>query len=558
VDYITNLPEPGDVTIKMLRAIVAEEGPIDEFNLGLSHLEAPSGRLAWQLYQAESRRPARFNVEVAEIQQPDPRLPSGPADFVLWRYDGPDPQPALEPPASGVAQAVAVLAARPFHAADWADVGRKIANRLGASSVRDLLAVMTFPPPRQPPFTTWVWIQRSQVAAAFIIAGLDTAWPGSQRKRALFSLARGPMDWTVEAAIVALAQVVREQPRAARDVAALYLELMYALPSPGAVPHLRALLTCAARVPSPPKELALALGGMSKPGSRAFRTAAECYWRGKELTHRGKVDAALVEFSAAIQRMPCFAGAYQQRGQVHLDRADLPSALADLSEALRLDPTNAAAYSQRGTARDRQGDLTGALADLDQVIRLDPSDAGAYVNRGVVRGKGGDHDGALADLEEAIQRNPGLASAFLNRGVEYSRRGDYERAIVDYTEAIRLSPSSVLAYTNRAGARCEAGDTAGAIADCDAALQLDPRSAAAYGNRGYAWLKQGDYRRAVADSDQALKLRPHAYFYHNRARARAALGDRRRALADFQQTLRLMPDHPEAEEIKARIRALGS
>jgi hypothetical protein len=54
----------------------------------------------------------------------------------------------------------------------------------------------------------WTWIWSVQVAAAFVIAQLEADWEGSFRKEALFSLVNGPMDWTVNAAIIALTVLV--------------------------------------------------------------------------------------------------------------------------------------------------------------------------------------------------------------------------------------------------------------------------------------------------------------------------------------------------------------
>jgi len=53
------------------------------------------------------------------------------------------------------------------------------------------------------------------------------------------------MDWTVGAAIITLMQVAREEPSAVPDIAALYCELLDALPEPGSIPYLDVLLTCA-------------------------------------------------------------------------------------------------------------------------------------------------------------------------------------------------------------------------------------------------------------------------------------------------------------------------
>jgi hypothetical protein len=71
----------------------------------------------------------------------------------------------------------------------------------------------------------------------------------------LLSLARGPMDWSVEAAIIALGQLARDEPGAVPEVSALYLELLRSLPHPGAVPYLNALIIWSFALPGATPDL---------------------------------------------------------------------------------------------------------------------------------------------------------------------------------------------------------------------------------------------------------------------------------------------------------------
>jgi tetratricopeptide (TPR) repeat protein len=268
---------------------------------------------------------------------------------------------------------------------------------------------------------------------------------------------------------------------------------------------------------------------------------------------QGDYAGAMADYEQAIRLSPEDATLYYNRGNARSDKGDLEGAVADYDAAIRIDPQYAKAYCNRGNARSNLGDYQGALADYEASLRLKPDDATVYDNRGTVRGRLGDSDGALADFNQAIRLDPGLANAHLNRGVERQKRGDHRGAAADYEEAIRLNPRSVLAYSNRASVRCELGDYAGAIADCDRALAMNPTYAAAYNNRGFARYKKGDFELAIADCNEAIRLRPHAYFYNTRGRARAGTGDYTGAIEDFRQALSLMPDHPEAQEMRAKM-----
>jgi lipoprotein NlpI len=73
--------------------------------------------------------------------------------------------------------------------------------------------------------------------------------------------------------------------------------------------------------------------------------------------------------------------AYNNRGNVWLDKKEYDKAIADYGEAVRLDPKDAAAYNNRGSARRAKSEYDNAIADYGEAIRLDPRYAMAYFNR---------------------------------------------------------------------------------------------------------------------------------------------------------------------------------
>jgi tetratricopeptide (TPR) repeat protein len=255
VPYFAVLLEPADALINSLRQMSEQSFDAKEIKFTLSALESPSARLAVERYQIEKYGKAHLEIKVTRLQKPDPRVPKRSVDYLLWRYKGTNPEPAVQPASSQVNAAILELAQSRYSTEFWFHKAYPLASNLGVAAVNDLLGVMVHPPARPETFPIWAWIQRVQVAAAFVIGRLERGWEGSTRKSVLFSLARGPMDWTVEAAIIALAQIAFEEQAAAPDVAELYLELLNTLPDDGGIPYLDALLTCSTRLPSPPPAL---------------------------------------------------------------------------------------------------------------------------------------------------------------------------------------------------------------------------------------------------------------------------------------------------------------
>ncbi|MBN1313114.1 MAG: tetratricopeptide repeat protein, partial [Anaerolineae bacterium] len=249
--FIDNLPEPTDATLGILRELYAEHNrPGTGLEMGLSAMETPSARLALEMYCN-----APVSVGVANIQSPDPRQPRRDVQYVLWRYKGTDPITAVNPPAASVSRSVAELANQPYELDKWNTAAKRTAKQLGTEKLDDLLGVMVHPPEPQGGIPIWYWIYRVQVAAALVIAHLDDGWDGSLRKEVLTSLALGPMDWTVDAALVALLVIAKENPDSVHDIIAIYKELLDNPPQPGAILYLGALIHCGLQLPDLPETL---------------------------------------------------------------------------------------------------------------------------------------------------------------------------------------------------------------------------------------------------------------------------------------------------------------
>jgi tetratricopeptide (TPR) repeat protein len=236
--YVHYLPEPSEASINLLRRLLERfatqpPAPGDALSVTLSGPEAPSCRLAIDRQLVFSAFDIRVQFTVKAVPTPDPRTSDPRAEHVLWEFDGFDARPALPPPRADVADTVARLAQTPFHLHDWRRRAREAAARLGPDAERSLLAVMVHPPVQQGEARSWVWIQAVQTAAALLIAHLDRGWAGSARRRLLLSLLRGPMDWTVDAAIIALSAIVEEDSDAALEAPHLFLELEGRIPDAG-------------------------------------------------------------------------------------------------------------------------------------------------------------------------------------------------------------------------------------------------------------------------------------------------------------------------------------
>jgi hypothetical protein len=120
------------------------------------------------------------------------------------------------------ADAIANVAKRSYGIDRWAKPCAELGAQMGPGWMHQLAMTMVHPPKGPDDVDPFEWVQRVQIAAALTIAHLDQGWEGSVRKRALTSLALGPVDWTVSAAILAMSIVAKSDPNARRDIEQLY------------------------------------------------------------------------------------------------------------------------------------------------------------------------------------------------------------------------------------------------------------------------------------------------------------------------------------------------
>lgn len=236
--FVGRLPGPSDATAKvvdMMRADV-QKGETKKWTgtmkLAVTSLESPSVRTAFDMQVAVLGLDAKIEISVGEIPKPDPREPRE-GGVALWKWDDTTPSPAVDPPTDeAVKKAVVSLASRAYHRDVWARVAARTAKEL---SPTELVAVMVHPPPvpKHWPFANF-WIQRIQTAAAMLLAFAD--------RDKLRAVALGQPDWTVEAAVVALAAhalLTKEE----RDTQKIFETLLAKIPRPGHCAYELALAT---------------------------------------------------------------------------------------------------------------------------------------------------------------------------------------------------------------------------------------------------------------------------------------------------------------------------
>lgn len=154
-----------------------------------------------------------------------------------------------------------------------------------------------------------------------------------------------------------------------------------------------------------PAALLLAVGLTLLANVREGRTAAGYQQQGEMHLDKGEWDAAIEEFTEALDRDPRLWVAYLYRAEAYLQVDDLEAALVDFEAVIQAHPAaqyQAIAHTGRGRIYLFYGQPDQALAELDQAVLLDPSEPFARFVRGLIYHEAGQKALAIKDLEAAL------------------------------------------------------------------------------------------------------------------------------------------------------------
>ncbi len=198
--------------------------------------------------------------------------------------------------------------------------------------------------------------------------------------------------------------------------------------------------------------------------------------------------------------------AYYYRGISKSDKGDKDAAILDFSKAIELKPDYLDAYDSRGSAKDDKGDFDGAILDFNKAIEIDPKDPAAYLNRAASKWNKGDSTGSISDYTRAIDASPKEAPAYHYRACKKQAMGDLAGAIADFSQAIALDQKYADAYCRRGSAKEGMGNYDGAAADCTSAIEISPKDPSAYEMRGYIHYDARKFADALSDFRKVIEL----------------------------------------------------
>lgn len=255
-------------------------------------------------------------------------------------------------------------------------------------------------------------------------------------------------------------------------------------------------------------ELDLSLQALSN-GIAIFPDSAQLYYnRGVAyVAIRNMLEAALSDFTKAVEFDPNLTDAHYNIGQIYLRKNCPIEAIQSFTRALSDNVLkNSDAYGGIASALIDLEKYDEAIANATMAIQLKPNNHLAYMDRGMARSEIHSFTLAIHDFTAAIQYFPDSSDYYYNRGFCYEQQQQYEEAIVDYSQAIVLNPKHAQAYNNRGNCLCNIGKEDAAIDDFTRAIQL--QNFLAIANRANVYYVRKQYNEAIADYTKAISHEP--------------------------------------------------
>lgn len=140
---------------------------------------------------------------------------------------------------------------------------------------------------------------------------------------------------------------------------------------------------------------------------------------------------------------PALGALYRYRGfaRSHGDKPDTDAAIVDYTKAIELEPVGDAPYALRSGVYMDTGRYDLAIKDLDKAIANAPR-WDLYSNRGLAHMQSKQPDLAIADFDAAIKLKSDVFQPYWNRGLLWQGKKEWAKAAADFKKALSLDPPS--------------------------------------------------------------------------------------------------------------------
>ncbi len=193
-------------------------------------------------------------------------------------------------------------------------------------------------------------------------------------------------------------------------------------------------------------------------------------------------------------------------GTIQRLQGKLEDAIVSYTAALSRNKENIGILESRASLFTELGNSDSALLDYSAIIEIDPLNEDALYNRGVLHLQQRNYLAAEKDFDTILEINDKTINGRLGHAILEKMRGNFTESERIYNYLIRESPRYWFLYESRADLYFQMGKNARAMADLNRLFIETEPTAALYVLRGRVKLAQYEKASAVKDFTTALEM----------------------------------------------------
>jgi tetratricopeptide (TPR) repeat protein len=274
---------------------------------------------------------------------------------------------------------------------------------------------------------------------------------------------------------------------------------------------------------------------------RAEKDTELFFIQGNVAYKKGNFEEAIKFYSEAIEKMPKFADAYNNRGRVKLELDNLEGAIQDFEKAVSIDDkfymakfNLAEAYSNTDMLDEsltllkqisnqykdssfyfitlsnvfiQKNNFSEANSNLAVALKLNPKNDRGYTNLGYIQYSDKKYDAAKQNFEKAISINPKQHFAINNLSLIYAEKEEYIKALEIVDKALEINKNEIY-QNNKAYYLLNLGKLEEGKNLLDIILEKNQKSAWAFRNLGIYYYKNKNFAKANENFLKSDKIDP--------------------------------------------------
>ncbi|WP_162627998.1 tetratricopeptide repeat protein [Arcticibacterium luteifluviistationis] len=251
-------------------------------------------------------------------------------------------------------------------------------------------------------------------------------------------------------------------------------------------------------------------------GDKNKTEAAEFFERGNFHFKKNETERALELFTEAIDKVPDFADAYNNRGLCFEKMGNVDKARNDYRKAVELDDSFSQAKLNYAHASLLLGENKEAENLLNQLAPTYTDSSQFFDLRGKFYLQSYNPDNAISDFERSLTLSPNNLETKTNLGYALYLQRDFEKAKKTFLDVLSEEEGFAFALNNLSATYGQIGDWKNALNYSEKAIDAQPNEITFINTHALNLLENGEVEKASEYIGQALKLHPeNAYALRN-------------------------------------------